>query len=115
VNTYQQMILDRLEYLAQRGVKIPMRTVSVSYNWANNGRVIVTRSISAATIVTADFDFQSERAHVILNNPDGPRSMMVSRAPKEDNFWWRIGDPEGDAKVAALYERWTALIQEGLA
>jgi hypothetical protein len=115
MNTYQQMILDRLEEVAMRGVKIPMRTVSVAYDWANSGRVVVTRTATMSTIVTADFDFQSERVHVILNNPDGPRSMMVSRAPKEDNFWWRIGTPEADAIVARLFERWSALIKEGLA
>jgi hypothetical protein len=115
MNSYQQMILDRLEQTAMRGLKIPVRTVSVAYNWANTGRLMVTRTTEMRTIVTADFDFQTERVHIILNNPDGPRSMMVSRAPKEDNFYWRIGTPEGDAVVARLFARWAELIKEGLA
>lgn len=115
MKTYQQMILDHLEKLTESDGTRPPVAATVAYDYANCGRVTVTRMATMKTVVTADFDFQSERAHVILNNPDGPRSMMVTRAAKEDNFWWRIGNPEGDAVVARLFERWSALIKEGLA
>ena len=112
MKTYQQMILGRLEMLTETDGKRTPVVASVAYDYANCGRITVTHMATMKTIVTADFDFQSERVHIIFNNPRGPRSMMVSPAP--DQFIWRIGNPEQDAIVARLFDRWTALIKEGL-
>lgn len=114
MKTYQQMILGHLETLTETDGTRPPVVASVAYDYANCGRVTVTRMATMKTIVTADFDFQTERVHIIFNNPRGPKSMMVSAAPQEDQFIWRIGNPEQDATVARLFERWTALLEKGL-
>lgn len=113
---YQQMILDRLEDEVLKTEPLmasgPTRyIVSTSYNFSNNGRLVVTRRTDLATIATADFDFQAERAFIILNNELGPKSMMVSQSP--DSFFWKIGRPDEDATVQILMARWRELLKEG--
>lgn len=113
--SYQEMILGHLTSRGMHaGGHLPKCDVSVSYDFANRGRIIVTRRSGPTTVVTADFDFQSERVNVLINNPGGPRSMMAGPR-SEDVFWWTVGNPADDAEVARLYARWSALIKEGLA
>lgn len=113
MNSYQDLILDRLEELAYAGEELPLRTVSVSHDFGNRGRLMVTRDHTFATIATADFDFQSERVHILLNNPGGPRSMMTG--PRSDTtYWWTVGNPEDDAEVNRLLVTWRELVQKGL-
>ena len=112
MKTYQEMILERLEEVAQVGRGAVMIDVTVAYDYSNRGRMTVTRTSNLKTLATADFDFQAERVHVLLNSEGGPRSMMVSGGAHDAR--WRIGNPDDDSKVTELFNQWDRLITEAL-
>lgn len=113
MKNYQQMILDELENIALGSGRDSKCAVSATYNYSNNGRLIVSRIPAFTTIVTADFDFQSDRVRIMINNPGGPNSMMGG--PRSDStYWWTPGKSADDDEVNRLFDRWLELVQEGL-